>query len=47
MLCRNYWKGRNYDPIYFEDFCDNKAWILEDDPILKAYMFFIMHFFYL
>ena len=25
-------RGRNYDPINFEDFVDNGNWVLEDDP---------------
>jgi hypothetical protein len=25
-------RGRNYDPISFEDFSDNGKWVLGDDP---------------
>ncbi|XP_038713464.1 uncharacterized protein LOC120007338 [Tripterygium wilfordii] len=31
---RNYWKGRNYDPINFEDFTSYGSWILEEEPPL-------------
>ncbi|XP_057502292.1 uncharacterized protein LOC130786087 [Actinidia eriantha] len=29
---RTYFKGRNYDPIDFEDFSANSIWVLEDEP---------------
>ncbi|KAL3500455.1 hypothetical protein ACH5RR_039548 [Cinchona calisaya] len=31
MLSRNA-RGRNYDPIDFEEFCTNDTWVLEDEP---------------
>lgn len=27
-------RGRNYDPISFEEFVDNGNWVLEDEPPL-------------
>ncbi|XVE92860.1 hypothetical protein REPUB_Repub01dG0139600 [Reevesia pubescens] len=29
---RNHFKGRNYDPIDFEDFEENGDWVLEEEP---------------
>ncbi|XP_031392355.1 uncharacterized protein LOC116204424 [Punica granatum] len=29
---RNYFKGRNYDPIDFEKFASYSTWVLEDEP---------------
>ena len=34
LNCRISFRGKNYDPISFEDFVDNCKWILEDDPPL-------------
>ena len=34
MNCRITSRGKNYDPISFEDFVDNGKWVLEDDPPL-------------
>jgi hypothetical protein len=31
-IYRNYWKGRNYDPINVETICDIETWVVEDDP---------------
>ena len=32
LIYRNYWKGRNYDPINVEIICDIENWVVEDDP---------------
>ena len=37
LIYRNYWKGRNYNPINVEIICDIENWVVEDDPsILTA-----------
>ena len=32
LIYRNYWKGRNYDPINVETIFDTENWVVEDDP---------------
>jgi hypothetical protein len=32
LIYRNYWKGRNYDPINVEIIFDIENWVVEDDP---------------
>ncbi|PKI79515.1 hypothetical protein CRG98_000084 [Punica granatum] len=35
-LARNYFKGRNYDPIDFEKFASYSTWVLEDEPSILS-----------
>ena len=34
LIYRNYWKGRNYDPINVETIFDMENWVVEDGPSL-------------
>jgi hypothetical protein len=32
LIYKNYWKGRNYDPINVEKIFDIENWVIKDDP---------------